>query len=571
MCCREPTRRPPSPAAPRRRRHRPRDRGPGLRGVRGASRPTAVCIDLEDVLLAAVGLLDGPAGRRRGSSRAVPRTSSSTSTRTSRRCSSSCSTCGSASVTTSASSATRRRPSTPSPAPDPTTCVGFAAALPGRDAWSGWCATTGRLRRSSPWRTRVLVTRHWCPLLGAGVELRAQRPDWPGHRFAEHADEVAEAGWAAAEIARLVAAGTPAREIAVLYRVNAQSEAYEQALAEAGVPYVVRGGRALLRPGRGAAGGDAVARRGPVRRLRRRRPGRRGGDGGGARVGAGWSSRAAVRRRRRSRAMGVAGRSWSRSPRKSSPRSRRPGSPSCWPSSKDGPRRSTHPSPTASRWPRCMRPRGWSGMPSSWSAATRAPCRLAYAETTAQLEEERRLLYVGVTRARQWLRVSWSLARGRPAAVDRVDPAASSTASGRPESPAPTPRAAVSPEHGARAPEVRQRCRVCGAALSAAADRKIGRCADCPSSVDEALFDRLRAWRLERAQEQKRPGLRRVHRRHPYRDRRDQTGRRARSGGGPRGRPDQTRPLRIRRSGALPESESINALLLTGSRSSLSC
>jgi DNA helicase-2/ATP-dependent DNA helicase PcrA len=41
--------------------------------------------------------------------------------------------------------------------------------------------------------------------------------------------------------------------------------------------------------------------------------------------------------------------------------------------------------------------------------------------------------------------------------------------------------------------------------LSTAADRKIGRCGDCPSSVDEMLFDRLRAWRLERAQEQKVP------------------------------------------------------------------
>jgi DNA helicase-2/ATP-dependent DNA helicase PcrA len=37
-------------------------------------------------------------------------------------------------------------------------------------------------------------------------------------------------------------AGTPASELAVLYRVNAQSEAYERALADAGVPYVLRGG-----------------------------------------------------------------------------------------------------------------------------------------------------------------------------------------------------------------------------------------------------------------------------------------------------------------------------------------
>ena len=63
----------------------------------------------------------------------------------------------------------------------------------------------------------------------------------------------------------------------------------------------------------------------------------------------------------------------------------------------------------------------------------------------------------------------------------------------------------MSPEHGAAHAAVRQRCRVCGAALPTAADRKLGRCADCPSSIDEALFERLRAWRLERAQEQKVP------------------------------------------------------------------
>jgi ATP-dependent DNA helicase UvrD/PcrA len=41
--------------------------------------------------------------------------------------------------------------------------------------------------------------------------------------------------------------------------------------------------------------------------------------------------------------------------------------------------------------------------------------------------------------------------------------------------------------------------------LSTPADRKVGRCGDCPSSVDEDLFQRLRAWRLERAQEQQVP------------------------------------------------------------------
>ena len=75
----------------------------------------------------------------------------------------------------------------------------------------------------------------------SGVQLKAQRPAGPEATFVEHPDEVAEASWVAGQIEELIAAGAPAREIAILYRVNAQSEAYEQALADLGVPYVVRG------------------------------------------------------------------------------------------------------------------------------------------------------------------------------------------------------------------------------------------------------------------------------------------------------------------------------------------
>jgi DNA helicase-2/ATP-dependent DNA helicase PcrA len=38
-----------------------------------------------------------------------------------------------------------------------------------------------------------------------------------------------------------------------------------------------------------------------------------------------------------------------------------------------------------------------------------------------------------------------------------------------------------------------------------AAARKLGRCPDCPSSVDEALLDRLRGWRSDRARAQSLP------------------------------------------------------------------
>ena len=52
--------------------------------------------------------------------------------------------------------------------------------------------------------------------------------------------------------------GVPYEEIAVLYRINSRSEEFEEALAEAGVPYQVRGGAFLTRP----------AARGMIRALR---------------------------------------------------------------------------------------------------------------------------------------------------------------------------------------------------------------------------------------------------------------------------------------------------------------
>ncbi|MBX6722236.1 MAG: ATP-dependent helicase, partial [Dactylosporangium sp.] len=71
------------------------------------------------------------------------------------------------------------------------------------------------------------------------LELRGQRPPGPEPDLRAFPDEPAEAAAVAARCAELIAAGTPAREIAVLFRTNAQSQVYEEALAEARVPYVV--------------------------------------------------------------------------------------------------------------------------------------------------------------------------------------------------------------------------------------------------------------------------------------------------------------------------------------------
>jgi DNA helicase II / ATP-dependent DNA helicase PcrA len=71
--------------------------------------------------------------------------------------------------------------------------------------------------------------------------LVAQRPAGPEPEFAAHEDDTAEAEAVAARAAELVASGVPAREMAVLVRVNVQTERFEQAFAQAGVPFQVRG------------------------------------------------------------------------------------------------------------------------------------------------------------------------------------------------------------------------------------------------------------------------------------------------------------------------------------------
>ena len=81
------------------------------------------------------------------------------------------------------------------------------------------------------------------PRLPAGaVELVAQRPSGPAVRFETYDDDIAEAEGAVAQVRRLQAAGVPLSEIAILYRTNSQSEVFEQALAGAQIGYLVRGG-----------------------------------------------------------------------------------------------------------------------------------------------------------------------------------------------------------------------------------------------------------------------------------------------------------------------------------------
>ena len=69
----------------------------------------------------------------------------------------------------------------------------------------------------------------------------AQRPPGPEPVLTAYDDEAGEAEGVAARARSLIEGGLPAREIAVLVRINAMLERFESAFAAAGVPYQVRG------------------------------------------------------------------------------------------------------------------------------------------------------------------------------------------------------------------------------------------------------------------------------------------------------------------------------------------
>ena len=77
----------------------------------------------------------------------------------------------------------------------------------------------------------------------SSVELVAQRPNGPAPAYTAYDDDVTEAEGVASRIEALTAHGVTPREIAVLYRTNSQSEALEEALANRGIGYLVRGGQ----------------------------------------------------------------------------------------------------------------------------------------------------------------------------------------------------------------------------------------------------------------------------------------------------------------------------------------
>jgi DNA helicase-2/ATP-dependent DNA helicase PcrA len=114
----------------------------------------------------------------------------------------------------------------------PAYLTGFPLQYPG--------ATVIRLVRN--YRSTPQVVALANRVFAASAEaLVAQRPPGQAPLLTEHDDEPAEAAEVARQAAGLVAAGTPAREIAVLVRTNAMTRGYEEALTTVGVPFQLRG------------------------------------------------------------------------------------------------------------------------------------------------------------------------------------------------------------------------------------------------------------------------------------------------------------------------------------------
>ncbi|MFD1859900.1 ATP-dependent DNA helicase [Aeromicrobium camelliae] len=329
------------------------------------------------------------------------------------------------------------------------------------------------------------------PRGGDGVQLRSQQEPGNPVSYQGYPDETAEANAVANEIALLHRRGTPYKQIAVLFRINAQSEAFEEALGQHGIPFVLRGVegffqraevrqavtllRGAARAGEGA--GDLVA---DVRAVLSTMNHTEEPPSGSGAVRDRWESLHAI--------VTMAGDLAAEQPDADltalvadlDRRAQQAHAPTA-----DGVTLATLHAAKGLEWDAVFLVGMHEGMMPS-----------VHADTPAAVEEERRLFYVGVTRARHDLIISWSATRHPGGRGNRP--------------PTRFLDALLPAQHEARQPvrSPRQRkvalCRVCRKPL-AAADRSRGRCADCPSTYDEALFEALRTWRKEISTEQSVP------------------------------------------------------------------
>ena len=333
-------------------------------------------------------------------------------------------------------------------------------------------------------------------MAGSKLHLIGQRPPGPEPVFREHTDEVAEATAVAKAIKTLIDAGTPVSEIAILYRINAQSEVYEEALTAAGVPFQVRGGEGFF--SRQEIRQSLVA----MQRAADRSGGQERSDSLPETVRAlleplGLTAEAptGVKARERWEALAALAELVDEevairpdldlaslvAELKVRADSRHP------PTVQGVTLASLH----------AAKGLEWDAVFLVGLADGTLPISHALAKgaDSEAVEEERRLLYVGITRARAHLELSWALAR---APGGRQGRRPSRFLNGI------APQAQVEP--GAPSKPRRQRggtphCRVCNAVLTTAPSIMLRRCESCSVDIDEELLAQLKEWRLATSRE----------------------------------------------------------------------
>ena len=341
--------------------------------------------------------------------------------------------------------------------------------------------------RSTPEITRLantVISAARGRAAGTRLELLGMQEPGPSPISKAYDDEPTAAREVAATIRQLLDEGVPAREIAVLYRINAQSAAFEAALADAGIMYQVRGGEGFFRRGeiqeamrqltRAARRGDLPADPVAVARAAFAPLGLSLTEPEGAQARERWQALNAlvdlieemVRTKEAQSLDDVLRSLYQRAEAKQPP-------------AIDGVTlASLH----------AAKGLEWDAVFLVGLVENTLPISHAVKAGEEPVEEERRLFYVGVTRARRYLYLSWALARQEGGHKSR---SRSRFLSG------------LTPELDVEATPPRlkrqRRCRVCSNPLDTPADKALGRHATCQpgdSEHSEEVFQALRQWRL---------------------------------------------------------------------------
>lgn len=324
------------------------------------------------------------------------------------------------------------------------------------------------------------------------VTLQSQCDSGSDPRVMDCGTEAEEASQVAGWLRERHEAGTPWRELAVLYRIHAQSPLYEAALAAAEIPFTVRGNdgfyqrsevrQALNELGVRAANDPDVPAVDACREVLQRLGWTESAPSGQGRVRERWESLGAVLALAEDlsapRSIGVGALCEELEQRANAEH----------PLSADGVTLSTL---------HAAKGLEWSGVCMVGVQEGTMPFSLA--RTPVEVAEEARLFYVGLTRAKRDLLLTWSRSRRgsggnrqRSRFLDGIAPGGS---------PVDRPRRRPAAARTA----MTATCRVCGRHLTTGAESKLGRHTDCPASYSEQVYDDLVGWRLTEARQRSLP------------------------------------------------------------------